>query len=103
VVTLLSLLGVGLLAQRAIRRGMRPLEEIAGTARPIGGGDLSRRVDPADPRTEVGRLGQTYGRVPARSPAPLVTRSSRRRNVGYPLDRGDERVNSGCCRDHATG
>jgi two-component system, OmpR family, sensor kinase len=58
VVTVVTLLGVGLLAQRAIRRGMRPLEEIAGTARAIGGGDLSRRVEPADPRTEVGRLGQ---------------------------------------------
>jgi two-component system OmpR family sensor kinase len=58
VVTLVTLLGVGLLAQRAIRHGMRPLEEIAGTARAIGGGDLSRRVEPADPRTEVGRLGQ---------------------------------------------
>jgi putative drug exporter of the RND superfamily len=56
-VGLLVLIGVALLARRAVRRGMRPLEEIGETARAIGAGELDRRVEPADARTEVGRLG----------------------------------------------
>jgi len=40
-----------------IRRGLHPLERMAGTARVIAKGDLSRRVSPADDRTEVGQLG----------------------------------------------
>jgi two-component system OmpR family sensor kinase len=34
-----------------------PLERIAATAGDIAGGDLSRRVEPAEPDTEIGRLG----------------------------------------------
>jgi two-component system, OmpR family, sensor kinase len=37
--------------------GLRPLEAIGSTAAAIAGGDLSRRVERAEPRTEVGRLG----------------------------------------------
>ena len=40
-----------------IRLGLRPLDRIAATAGAIAAGDLARRVAPADPRTEVGRLG----------------------------------------------
>ncbi|WP_433172783.1 sensor histidine kinase [Actinoallomurus sp. CA-150999] len=58
VVSSLALAAVALLAARAIRRGLRPLEEISVTARAIGAGDLSRRVRRAEPRTEVGRLGE---------------------------------------------
>jgi two-component system OmpR family sensor kinase len=39
------------------RIGLQPLERMGGTADAIAAGDLSRRVEPADPRTEVGRLG----------------------------------------------
>jgi len=56
-VGVLVLLGVALLARRSVRRGLRPLEEIGETARAIGAGELDRRVEPADARTEVGRLG----------------------------------------------
>ncbi|MFE2290968.1 sensor histidine kinase [Streptomyces sp. NPDC059452] len=52
-----ALLAVTLLSWRAVRRGLRPLEEMAATASAIGGGDLTRRVPAAGPRTEVGRLG----------------------------------------------
>jgi two-component system OmpR family sensor kinase len=37
--------------------GLRPLDEIETTAAAIAAGDLSRRVERAEPRTEVGRLG----------------------------------------------
>jgi two-component system OmpR family sensor kinase len=40
-----------------VRIGLRPLDRMAGTAGAIAGGDLSRRVAPADGRSEVGRLG----------------------------------------------
>jgi two-component system OmpR family sensor kinase len=40
-----------------VRLGLRPLDRMATTAGIIAGGDLSRRVSPATPRTEVGRLG----------------------------------------------
>jgi two-component system OmpR family sensor kinase len=40
-----------------IRLGLRPLERIGQVAGKIARGDLTRRVTPANPRTEVGRLG----------------------------------------------
>jgi two-component system, OmpR family, sensor kinase len=40
-----------------VRLGLQPLEGIGTTAGAIAAGDLSRRVVPADERTEVGRLG----------------------------------------------
>jgi two-component system OmpR family sensor kinase len=40
-----------------LRRGLRPLEHMATSARSITAGDLSQRVEPSDTRTEVGLLG----------------------------------------------
>ncbi len=40
-----------------VRLGLRPLEAIGRTAAAIADGDLSRRVENEDERTEVGRLG----------------------------------------------
>jgi len=40
-----------------VRLGLQPLERIGRVAREIAHGDLTRRVQPATPRTEVGRLG----------------------------------------------
>lgn len=37
--------------------GLRPLERIGRVASEIAGGDFSPRVEPTNPRTEVGRLG----------------------------------------------
>ncbi len=45
------------LAWWVVRLGLRPLERMGETAGAIAGGDLSRRVEPADEKTEVGRLG----------------------------------------------
>ena len=52
-----------LLGWIVIRLGLRPLERIGRVASEIAGGDLSRRVTPADPRTEVGRLGQSLNEM----------------------------------------
>jgi two-component system OmpR family sensor kinase len=52
----LAFVGVLVLAVWLVRRELRPLDRIARTALAIGDGDLTQRVEPADPRTEVGRL-----------------------------------------------
>jgi two-component system, OmpR family, sensor kinase len=51
---LTALAGLGLWV---VKLGLRPLDEIGATAAAIADGDLSRRVERAEPRTEVGRLG----------------------------------------------
>ena len=51
------LAGVAALALVVVRTGLRPLEDIGTTAGAIAAGDLRRRVERAEPRTEVGRLG----------------------------------------------
>jgi len=48
---------LALLSLAVVRLGLLPLERIAATAGDIAGGDLSRRVEPAEPDTEIGRLG----------------------------------------------
>ena len=51
---------LGLLAGGAwllLRRGLRPLEQMATSARSITAGNLSERVSPSEGRTEVGQLG----------------------------------------------
>jgi two-component system OmpR family sensor kinase len=51
------LLALGVSAFFVVRLGLRPLDRIEVTAGKIAAGQLSRRVSPADSRTEVGRLG----------------------------------------------
>ncbi len=51
------LLALGVAAFFVVRVGLRPLDRMAATAGAIAAGDLSRRVEPATSRTEVGRLG----------------------------------------------
>ncbi|HEY2331193.1 MAG TPA: HAMP domain-containing sensor histidine kinase [Acidimicrobiales bacterium] len=56
-VALAVLAVLGLLAWWVVKIGLRPLDAMGDTAGAIAAGDLSRRVEPADDRTEVGRLG----------------------------------------------
>jgi two-component system, OmpR family, sensor kinase len=51
------LLAIGLLAGFVIGVGLRPLRKMEVSAGAIAAGDLSRRVEHSDARTEVGRLG----------------------------------------------
>jgi len=51
------LVALGAAAFFIVRIGLRPLDRIGVTAGAIAAGDLSRRVSPAESRTEVGRLG----------------------------------------------
>jgi two-component system, OmpR family, sensor kinase len=63
VVGAIVLFGIAVLALRLIRVGLRPLERMGETAGSIAAGDLTRRVEPADERTEVGRLGLALNRM----------------------------------------
>ncbi len=65
-VTAAVLAGLGGLAWWIVRLGFQPLERMAETAGAIAAGDLSRRVEPAEPRTEVGRLGLALNAMLAR-------------------------------------
>jgi len=58
-----AIVGLGLWL---VRLGLRPLEEIGETAAGIAAGDLSRRVERAEERTEVGRLGLALNAMLAR-------------------------------------
>jgi two-component system OmpR family sensor kinase len=57
VVSGLVLVAIGVAAYWLTRRELRPLERMAKKSRAIAAGDLSQRVEPDDPRTEVGQLG----------------------------------------------
>jgi two-component system OmpR family sensor kinase len=57
VVSGLVLVAIGVAAYWLTRRELRPLERMAKKSEAIAAGDLSQRVVPDDPRTEVGRLG----------------------------------------------
>ena len=57
IASLAVLLAMGVLVMVVVRRGLRPLRQMAGTADAIASGDLTRRVPEGRPDTEVGRLG----------------------------------------------
>ncbi len=52
-----ALAALGVSAFFVVRLGLLPLTRMERTAGQIAAGDLSRRVGPATPKTEVGRLG----------------------------------------------
>src|SRR5262249_39377846 len=56
-VTGLVLVGIVAVGLWVVRLSLRPLDAIGATAAAIAGGELSRRIERADDRTEVGRLG----------------------------------------------
>jgi two-component system OmpR family sensor kinase len=51
------LVALGLLSWWLVGIGLRPLDRMGDTAGAIAAGELSQRIEPADSRTEVGRLG----------------------------------------------
>jgi two-component system OmpR family sensor kinase len=59
-----------------MRRGLRPIETMAGQADRITAGDLTDRVSPHDPRTEVGRLGTALNRMLTRIEAFIAEREA---------------------------
>ena len=59
-----------------VRRGVRPIETMAAQADRISAGDLTGRVSPRDPQTEVGRLGVALNGMLARIEASVQEREA---------------------------
>lgn len=57
------LLLLGIASWLLVGIGLRPLNRMGETADAIAGGDLSHRVEPADERSEIGRLGLALNRM----------------------------------------
>ena len=64
-----------------VRIGLRPLDEIGNTAAAIAEGDLTRRVERAEPRTEVGRLGLALNAMLAQIEAAFDAQAASERRL----------------------
>jgi two-component system OmpR family sensor kinase len=75
------LLLLAILARVLVRVELRPLQRIGTTADAIAAGELSRRVDVADERTEVGRLGVALNRMLGRLESAFAEREASDRRL----------------------
>ncbi|MFL5790683.1 MAG: sensor histidine kinase [Actinomycetota bacterium] len=73
-VTIGVALTAGALALWLVKVGLRPLETMGATAGAIAAGDLSRRVEPADDTTEIGKLGTSLNAMLAQIEAAFEER-----------------------------
>jgi len=81
----------GGLAWALVRVEMRPLRRIEDTAAAIAAGDLSQRVDVAEPGTEVGSLGESLNAMLAQIEAAFEERrASENRLRRFVADAGHE-------------
>ena len=80
-VTALVLAGIALLGLYVVRLGLRPLRAIEATAASIAGGDLSKRVEHVDERTEVGRLGIALNAMLGRIESAFKAREASERKL----------------------
>jgi two-component system, OmpR family, sensor kinase len=74
--SLAVLLAMGALVLLVVRRGLRPLRQMAGTADAIASGDLTRRVPEGRPGTEVGRLGLALNQMLAQIEGAFAEKSA---------------------------
>jgi two-component system OmpR family sensor kinase len=59
-----------------IQLGLRPLQKMGGVAAQIAAGDLSRRVEPATQKTEIGRLGLALNSMLSQIEAAFAQRTA---------------------------
>ena len=71
-VAVVLLIGLGVFL--VLRRGLCPIESMAAQADRITAGDLTERVTPQSPRSEVGRLGAALNGMPARIETGVLER-----------------------------
>lgn len=91
VIGLIVVAVAGGLAWALVRVEMRPLVQIEDTAAAIAAGDLSRRVDVAEPGTEVGSLGESLNAMLAQIEAAFEERrASENRLRRFVADAGHE-------------
>ncbi len=81
VVSAAILVALGVLAWLLVGVGLRPLRRIGETAGEIAAGDLSRRVEPANERTEVGRLGLALNAMLAQIEGAFAERAAGERRL----------------------
>jgi two-component system, OmpR family, sensor kinase len=70
-----------ILALLIIRIGLRPLAKMGAVAQDIAAGDLTRRVDPATPQTEIGRLGLALNGMLSQIEAAMAERTESNRRL----------------------
>ncbi|HEV2035239.1 MAG TPA: HAMP domain-containing sensor histidine kinase [Candidatus Dormibacteraeota bacterium] len=70
-----------ILAFLIIRISLRPLEKMGAVAQDIAAGDLSRRVEPATPKTEIGRLGLALNGMLSQIEAAFAERTESNRRL----------------------
>jgi two-component system OmpR family sensor kinase len=70
-----------ILALLIIRIGLRPLAKMGAVAQDIAAGDLTRRVDPATPKTEIGRLGLALNGMLSQIEAAMSERTESNRRL----------------------
>jgi two-component system OmpR family sensor kinase len=75
------LIALGLAAWWLIGVGLRPLRRMGEVAGQIAAGDLSRRVEPDNDRTEVGRLGMSLNAMLAQIEAAFAERAAGERRL----------------------
>jgi two-component system, OmpR family, sensor kinase len=76
IISAFLLAAIAALGVTVIRASLRPLSDIEQTAEAIAAGDLSRRVPDQDPRTEVGRLGNSLNAMLTQIEAAFRARSA---------------------------
>jgi two-component system, OmpR family, sensor kinase len=65
----------------SIRRGLRPIDRMVGTAEAIAGGNIAERIDVSNPDDEVGRLGGALNRMLDRIADALAVRTASERRM----------------------
>jgi two-component system OmpR family sensor kinase len=73
-IALVLLIGLGVFL--VLRRGLRPIESMARQADRITAGDLTERVTPQSPRSEVGRLGAALNGMLSRIETGVLEREA---------------------------
>ncbi len=74
--SLAVLMALGILVLVVVRRGLRPLRQMATTADAIASGDLSRRVPEGRPGTEIGQLGSALNKMLAQIEGAFAEKSA---------------------------
>jgi two-component system OmpR family sensor kinase len=74
-------LATAVLAFLIIRIGLRPLQRMGAVAQDIAAGDLTRRVEPATPKTEIGRLGLALNGMLSQIEAAFAERTASERRL----------------------
>jgi two-component system OmpR family sensor kinase len=80
-VTAIVLAAIAAVGLWIVRLSLRPLDAIGATAAAIAGGDLSRRIDRADDRTEIGRLGLALNAMLAQIETAFKAREASERKL----------------------